>query len=209
MYPENTEIIIGLMGKKDTGKSEVANYLMEKHDFGCAAYADNLKYKLADLLNIPIDDFYPQTEEDRKRRENEVLPKIGRTIRQLMQIYGDGCREMLYKEIWIDLMDRLLKERFYGSLLVISDVRYVNEADYIRNNGGFIIKITNPKKRFEDNHVSEIEQDEVGPPFFIIMNDGSLKDLFAKVDKVLESIVKIRGKINHENKKHETEIKEG
>lgn len=187
-YPETTELIVGLMGKKHHGKTVVAEYLHERYDFSIAAYADALKRKLSELTGIPLERFYPTTPEEKESRENEVIPEWGKTIRQLMQDYGDGCREIIHKEIWIRAMDRLLREKLYGKRLVISDVRYVNEADYVRNNKGFIIRIIDPRKQSEDYHRSETEQGMVGPPYFLIVNDGTLEDLFAKVDEALEDI---------------------
>ena len=194
MYPKNTELIVGLMGKKDHGKTVVAEYLMERHDFGSVAFADPLKRKLSELLDIPLEKFYPTTEEGKIYRETGIIPGPNMTIRQLMQVYGDGCRTMLYNEIWINLVDKMLRASFLGNRLVFSDVRYINEADYVRNQGGYIIRIIDSRKDSGDYHISETEQGMIKQPYFMIMNDRTLKDLFIRVDEVLNLIEKLQEK---------------
>lgn len=189
-YPENTELIVGLMGKKDHGKTAVAEYFVEHYAFAAAAFADPLKKKLSELLDIPLEEFYPTTPEGKESREREILPEWGKTIRRLMQDYGDGCREIIHKEIWIRAMDKMLRDRFYGPHLVISDVRYINEADYVRSNKGkgFLIRIIDPRKQSDDYHRSETEQGMIKPPYILVVNDGTLEDLFTKIDEALKDI---------------------
>lgn len=83
--------------------------------------------------------------------------------RKLLQDIGMAGREY-DPQLWVSFMppDRLL---------VIDDVRFLNEAAAIREEGGIVIRV----RRFgvdPMDHVSETEQEQITPDFTLI-NDGS------------------------------------
>lgn len=84
-----------------------------------------------------------------------------------------------------DTLEELLepgvpKHTFY----VVTDVRFVNEAERIRELGGVIWEIDRPSEDDRDNHASEIPL----PPELIddtISNSGSFQDFEAEVGSIL------------------------
>jgi hypothetical protein len=80
--------------------------------------------------------------------------------------------------------------------VVISDVRFANELNAIPRHGGLLIKINRPQEVPElaaglFNHRSETEQEAFDASAFsaIVNNDGSLKDLYASVDVVVDTFM--------------------
>src|SRR5690606_9272653 len=71
--------------------------------------------------------------------------------------------------------------------VTISDVRFENEAEFVYANGGEVIKVFNPRLTEEDGHKSEqgIPSHLYGP---LIVNDGTLEDLYKKVDNLMETL---------------------
>ena len=68
--------------------------------------------------------------------------------------------------------------------IIMSDVRFQNEIDMIHNLGGYIIKLNRPTINNTDAHESEKNIDNLKGDFNII-NDGSLQDLYNKVDEII------------------------
>jgi len=69
--------------------------------------------------------------------------------------------------------------------VTITDVRYPNEAEMIRRNGGIVVRIDRPSLgRPTDEHPSETAMD--GFEFDeVILNDGKPEDLYAKIETLL------------------------
>ena len=86
------------------------------------------------------------------------LPQHVNTPRKLLQIIGtEFGQQMLYKNIWVDLLfneySKLLEEK---GILIISDVRFPHEAQAIKDRNGYVIRIENLSDVGEkDSHASE------------------------------------------------------
>ena len=78
--------------------------------------------------------------------------------------------------------------------VVVCDVRYRNELDYIRHNGGHTVLVERPVDSLGDalnaSHASEVDLNSVKIKEFsaYILNDGSLEDLALKVDQVFQEL---------------------
>jgi hypothetical protein len=71
--------------------------------------------------------------------------------------------------------------------IVISDVRFKNEAISILRRGGIIIKILRPDFDEEDEHESESQIDDIKPNFTII-NNGTKEELAFKINLLISMI---------------------
>ena len=74
---------------------------------------------------------------------------------------------------------------------VVTDVRFPNEADHIREAGGKIIKVVRPEREGTqgDTHASETNIDNIDPDFLVI-NDGALEDLARKVEGLFPELAR-------------------
>lgn len=73
--------------------------------------------------------------------------------REAYQIFGtEVCREMLGNNVWIDMTP---------NNCVIADVRFPNEAAYVKSQGGTLVYIERPSVADVRHHVSESYQAEM------------------------------------------------
>lgn len=119
-------IIIGLTGRARVGKDTLADYLCINHGFTRLAFADPLR----DALELGLGIESHHLREDKE----SLIPWLGVSGRRLLQTLGtEWGRNLIRQDIWILLMQRRLAalaeeaDRF-----VISDVRFPNEADWLR-----------------------------------------------------------------------------
>jgi hypothetical protein len=72
---------------------------------------------------------------------------------------------------------------------VVTDVRFPNEAEAIRAQGGVVLKVLRPgfDTGIGNDHPSEIEVDRCAYDY-LLRNDRTLPELWGRVDVVLEDI---------------------
>ena len=148
--------IIGISGKKGSGKDTFAQFLKEELEKQLGktvkvdSFAANLKQCCALISGQPNYLFNNQNMKDNK------AGFLNLTNRELMQKFGDLTRS-LDKDIWIkSLFSKYIDNP--PEYLIISDVRFKNEADHIKDIGGILIRIESDRV-ISDYHISEIELD--------------------------------------------------
>jgi hypothetical protein len=175
-------ILLGLTGKAGSGKDSVGLVLREEHEFSRLAFADPLKEVCAALFGISLDRFHiPSLKEKR-------VPAWGLSPRQMLQVVGtDMVRRYLGNDFWIKRMRYDLEGWLGYDNIVITDVRFEDEAAFVRSLGGIVVHVKRPGAGLDGEagaHVSE-----AGVMFnaadLILSNDGSLEDLPGKVAQLL------------------------
>jgi len=170
--------IVGIIGKKGSGKSECSKVLVNKHGFRKISFADKLKEVVSELWDIPIKELY-----DPSKKET-FDPRWGKTYREIMQLFGtEVCRNIAWNT-WLYHVEKEFKR---GDNWIVDDVRFKNEAQLIKMYRGILIKVVRPILISEnDQHQSEVEQDQIKPDV-IIMNNYAIKDLHRRVEEVVTS----------------------
>lgn len=162
--------LIGLAGPAQSGKDTIAIILKEK-GYRRLAFADGVRdavYKLNP--HIGYDGLRVQ---DLVKREGWDKAKQRKEIRRLLQVMGTEVgRELFGKYVWVDKVMRQVKDDKF----VITDVRFPNEADTIREYGGFVFKVERPgvnplNEHASENAMAKYEYDGV------ILNNGTIDDL--------------------------------
>lgn len=134
-------IVIGLCGRMQHGKSTLAKQLRDY--FGnravSSAFADPIKHMLF-AIDLTEEELWGGA----KMRPSSFLG--GHTPRRAMQTLGtEWGRELIYNNIWVDAwqrsMDRLAA---HIDIVIIEDVRFVNEVEKIRSMGGILIEVHRP-----------------------------------------------------------------
>lgn len=169
--------IIGVWSEygNGTGKDLVAKYIRELYPtYELDRLSAPVKIIVAAMTGCTIQDL-----EDRNFKESEW--KSGCTYRSLMEEIGDGFRQKYGEDIWID---GLLKRNEGVSYVVIPDVRYVNEAEKIIENGGIILN----KLSKTDNYIQ-------GKHDVYISQIKGLKNLTTANIEYCESMAKIKKQI--------------
>ena len=111
--------------------------------------------------------------------KDRPIAALGRSPRYMLQTLGtDWARGMVNDDIWITLASQAALRNGVG--MVISDVRFDNEAKWVRDVGGVIIEVrrnsvTPVEEHSSENPVTLIDSD------FIVNNNGSLEELQDKV----------------------------
>jgi hypothetical protein len=149
------------------------------------------------------------------KRNPEPPPGFTKNVRQSLQFIGDGFRQ-IKGDIWIDIALRDEAKK-----LIISDSRYINEAKAIRAKGGLMVVLYRPGFLNDDPNPSESQIRPIvewcdkyqsdGPIMmevplagansmpegmeyydFFLRNDGTLEDLYNKVDGLLVPYIEER-----------------
>ena len=100
-------------------------------------------------------------------------------------------RNLFGEDIWIKALFR----DYFGDTIIghqywiITDVGYKNEADYIKNKGGILIKI-NRNTGYNDNHISEIDLDDYDKFDYIVDNNGTINQLTDKMVDIYNNLSK-------------------
>lgn len=146
-------MLIGFTGKKQSGKT-TATAVLVKHGYTPIAFSAPMKSFITLLLldcgSTPQEiDFYMQNKE-------VVIPTLGVTMRVILQTLGtDWGRNLIHEDLWIFPAQRQLDALIEsGSDVVIEDIRFENEAKFVRDNGGHVVHI-HRETGYADVHVSE------------------------------------------------------
>lgn len=175
-------MIIGLMGKARSGKTSVAEVLEKKYGFKHFAFADSLKEKVMIEFGLSQEEVYG------KFKEVEI-PLYNLTPREILQKVGTFYRS-IYENYWVDMIYNSIVKMEIKDSCCVSDVRYPNEIDTIKELNGYIIKIEreNREKITNSKHSSETALDEYKDYDYIIQNNSSLDDLEKSVGIMLKTL---------------------
>jgi hypothetical protein len=168
--------LIGLAGSARCGKDTVADFLERDHDYYRAAFADPLKQMLCQLLSMTPDKL--------NELKDHTLAFLGCTPRALMQTLGTEWGRLAVQPyldgpttLWVRLMhEKIDMHKRLGNNLVITDVRFDDEAELIRSMGGFIAHISRPNNPIigTPEHASEKGVTIVRGRDYIVNNDRDL-----------------------------------
>ena len=111
------------------------------------------------------------------------------SIRRLMQTFGtDVVVNKLDCMYWVKLFTENYLDNFYSGYdyYIIPDVRQVHEIDTLRAMGATIVHVVRPEtdQSNKDQHITEAGL-PISPGDSVIMNTGTLEQLFEQIKKVI------------------------
>lgn len=179
-------LLIGIGHKKQRGKDTAASRLVDAHNFVRVSWADSLKESARIIFGFTNEQLYGKLKE-------VVDPYWGMTPREAMQRLGtDACRNHVDRNIWVKSAWTKVQKIWAVDPtigIVIPDVRFENEANFIQEQGGILWKIDREMpEETHSTHASEVALDSYQGWDLIIENNGSLNKLYRKVDSGLEQI---------------------
>jgi len=163
---------IGLIGYSQSGKDTIASILVEKYGYTRVAFADKIREFLYDLNPMVacsptgyLQDLINLVGWDDAKQEPQV--------RKLLQNLGNAARKTIDENVWVTLA---LGNIDTNQRVVITDVRFENEAMMIKLMGGQLWRVKRIGVGPVNDHVSESELEgyKVNQ---IFVNNGTLKDL--------------------------------
>lgn len=184
-------MLIGFSGKKGSGKSYFADYLVNNKLFIKLSFASPLKEITKILFNLSDEDV-----KDPIKKEL-INPKFNASPRELMQWLGtDIMREEFNKKfnysgsIWIDSVKDKVKTLLDNNKdVVIDDVRFQNEVDMIHSLGGIVINLRNDLDNTLNNSTSTHSSENQKLTFnYEFVNDKSYSntyDIYLNLDLLI------------------------
>ena len=174
-------IIIGITGLARSGKDTAASFLATEKDFKVIRFADPVKAVCSQLYGIPL---YHFVLGDRSGYDEYWQM----TYREMLQKVGtDLIRNHLDTDFWVKRAAHTLSI-IKDSLIVIPDVRFENEAAWIRQQGGVIIRLVRSKAGLPDElgrHVSESEIAHNNKDF-IVENNSTVEYLYTNIEAIYD-----------------------
>jgi hypothetical protein len=173
--------LVGIAGLAGSGKSTAALFLGRKFGLRVFSFAAPLK-SMAEVLLMRGFCYDRKAVDWYLRNKELVIPALGVTMRHLLQTLGtDWGRNRIACDMWIQSAASRVSKAFGDEVdVVMDDVRFEDEAAFIRGNGGLLIHLVRPGV-VRGGHVSESGV-EVGACDVVIENSGSLFDLDRSID---------------------------
>lgn len=171
--------MIGIVGRKRSGKDTLAMFVKD-------TFPRTNIMSFAEPLKLACKHAYHLQDEQLEAKEDVVDPRWNMSPRDMMRSLGVDHLRAVDPEHWTKHMAFRIRAM---ESVVISDVRFQNEADFVRRNGRVLIHVARDLQSNCDSHVSEATSDEI-PCDHYIQNDGSLEDLRKKLTAVLSPMVR-------------------
>lgn len=180
--------IIGVAGRKGSGKDTFAYPLL------CAGwlqlrFADGLKNMLRALLTTAgvegqLIENYIEFD-----RDTPIAALCGKTMRHAMQTLGtEWGRDLISGDLWLRVMlERLKSCALNGTTkVIITDVRFPNECDFLRACGGYVVRVNRSSISKTDSHPSEAQIDELRADIDVL-NDQEIGTLHAMALRIADT----------------------
>jgi hypothetical protein len=209
-------MIIGICGFIGSGKDTIADYLVNFHEFRRESFASTLKDAVASVFGWDRTMLEGRTKEAREWREQVDpwwaarldMPTL--TPRWVLQYWGtEVCRRAFHDDIWIASLENKL--RTSKDSVVISDCRFPNEIQSIRDAGGKIIWVQRGELpdwydaavqanlghnwAFQELKMRKIHASEtswVGTKFdAIVDNNGTITDLYTQAKLIVSNEISL------------------
>lgn len=203
-------MIIGVVGFLGSGKGTVGDMLIQDHHYYRLSFADGVKDAVSVIFGWPRELLEGDTDASRafreapdvfwsERFEYEVTP------RHMLQLMGtEAGRDVFHSDIWI----YSLEKRMLGKTdVVIPDVRFPNEIEFIKSRGGKVVRvIRGPEPEWYDTALSDNTGNKMSAPMMqtkypdihfsewawigqdfdhVLDNNGTMNDLKVKLNKFL------------------------
>lgn len=171
-------MIIGLSGYAQSGKDTVAEVLVDNYGFTRVAFADKIREYLYEVNPlVQVVGFEPIYLREIVNSKGWEQAKKNPYVRKTLQDSGVAARKVFGEDFWIK---QALNNLEYGKNYVITDVRFINEANAIWEMPGKIWRVNRPGVTAVNSHSSETQMDQY-PVDHFVNNDGDIKDLWEEV----------------------------
>jgi hypothetical protein len=186
-------MLIGLTGRAQAGKDTVFERLVLLYrtttEVRRVSFADPLYESAAAALGVDVE-FLRRWKADPRAGLKLAVPGVecagSLTFREYLQRYGTEAHRTLFgPDFWVERAD-LTHD---GRIVVVTDVRFRNEAQAIADAGGAVVRVTGPA---EVEGVEDAHQSEAGIPAYLVDQtlDNSVRgDNFRALNFQLRALV--------------------
>lgn len=180
--------LIGVTGFAQHGKDTLAHVLVEDYGFMQMSFAGPLKDLAYRLSPYVVEGF--KDGEWKPTRLAALVDDIGweaakqyPEVRRTLQVLGTEARNLIDQDVWVHAAANLLSQVALQPLdVVFSDVRFPNEAEFIKAWGGKIIAVHRPD--FDNGVDSTVESERHVPDLpadLLIVNDHETVESYRNV----------------------------
>ena len=197
-------MLIGIMGKAGAGKDTFALILAEKlfeitrKRHVLMSFAHELKLRIQKDFDMSYEQLWDGNEKEKSDlRYAKCLnglssnPKDYWTPREILQSYGEFYRS-IDSNFWIRHLFEIIDDREYKHVIV-TDVRYINEAESVINRNGVLIKIVRniwtANAVHGQDHISEMELGGYNNIAFTVENNGTLKEIKETAGNIAKELI--------------------
>jgi hypothetical protein len=180
--------LLGLVGKSGSGKDRFFSKVLAPLGYTRLSLADAVRvFSIVLFTRV-----YEGIEKDTSSlirvfpylyREMFSMNKspLARTIQQY--VGTELVKRKFDRDYWIKVLDPLVSERIErGIKVAITDIRFPEEAEYIRNNGGLLIKITGSSRYSEGEPVADHDSEKFIDQIECQITDGKFIELLKTME---------------------------
>jgi dephospho-CoA kinase len=185
-YPEKDDASILLLSTGNNGEK----FTQEDSCWEIKKFADKLKQIVCLTTGCQMYELESQSFKEKLLPEQWLVKYPDLTYRKYLQMLGtDVFRNIFYEGVW---EYALLVHYSSKSKWIVTDTRFPNELEAVKNKGGITIKILRDFK----NNTEELHESETALDFekfdYIINNNESILELIKKIRTILkkENIIK-------------------
>ncbi|CAB4136062.1 hypothetical protein UFOVP917_34 [uncultured Caudovirales phage] len=158
---------VGLIGFAGAGK-DTAALALTKRNWVRVAFADRLK-------DLAINFGWNGQKDDRGRKLLQDLGMAARAYNDQFWI-NSAAAKIRQMESWWKVKPKC----------VWTDIRFENEAEFVRNRGGIIIRIVKQNSNQSDFHESELNQLDIVADYLVV-NSGTIEELHSKISNIIKN----------------------
>lgn len=174
--------IIGITGRARSGKDTIGRWFRDHRDAYVVNFAWPIKVAIERAFSLPPEVWNGPE----KERELEWL---GRSPRYLAQTLGtEWGRNLVGHDVWIAALEHRLRDTrvwYQDCLVVVTDVRFDNEAAWVRKHG-HLLHVTRPGADGDVGILGHASEAGIAPEAgdYHVVNDGTIDELYAKLDEL-------------------------
>ena len=180
---------IGLVGTKGSGKDTLADYLVLNKQFIKYSFANPVKDISKILFDLDESQLNGINKEIIDKRwgisPRVIFQRLGTEFGQykIYELFPELKSKIKSRQLWIRLFEIFL-EKHSDKNIVIADVRFKHEVDFLKKLNFNLIKINRDKLNI-DSHISEIELNSITNIDYTINNNGTKEKLYYNFEKFI------------------------
>lgn len=204
-----TWVGIGVTGYKGSGKDAIGDYLNSTRSYVKRAFAKPLKDACKAIFHFDDDQLYDDVLKEVKDSRWNASPR--HVLQVFIRCYSDECFKLTRKKLSQVIGTNLFRDRLgdlvpgvgHGMIwmlsfkiwldaqlaenpnarIVVTDVRFPNEADFLRSLGFHIVRVKRDGQVAPESHSSETSVDLIVADAMIENTGKQLKDLHQEIEK--------------------------